>query len=133
MMNVLLSENHRRVLSSAFYMIEKTLSELDSEIRQSERTTIVKKAADLSENEQKKYVDNFKTIIALVRRLSEKYNLSLADCTLRQKILSGKMIMWEILCETNANKLEQYGAISKNIGREIDLDITNLMELIERI
>jgi len=133
MVNIPLSENHRRVLSSAFYMVEKTISELDREIRQSERTAIKKTTADLSTNDRKIYADNFKAIAALVRRLSEKYNLSLADCTLHQKISASKMILWEILCETKAKKLKQYGILNDNIAHDIDLDIANLMKLIERI
>ncbi|MCF6182615.1 hypothetical protein [Lutibacter sp.] len=133
MKKIALSDNHKRVLESSIYLIEKLSLELEQELNGSNNKIMNNVIND--EDEKKIYHINLliQEIKAEINFITIKYNLKPVSHNLSQFIDSRKAKMWEILCDTKPEKLKGWGNFPKKYSKELDSDVDKLLKLVESI
>ncbi len=133
MEKITLSDNHKRVLESSIYLIEKLSLELEQELNDSNNKIMNNVIND--EDEKKNYHINLliQGIKAEINLITIKYNLKPVSHNLSQFVNSRKAKMWEILCDTKSEKLKGWGNFPKKYSKELDSDVDKLLKLVESI
>ena len=128
-----LSDNHKRAIFSAMFLIEKLTIELENELLHYHQK-IMSTITDLDETvDLQHYATIIEEIKTKVRYMADKYNLKPTSYDLGQIINSRKSKMWEILCDTKSSKLKSRGEFPPEYALEFDADIENLLKLTELI
>lgn len=97
---ITLSDNHRRSLSSAIYLVEKIAVEIENELCNPTDLVMTKTASDKTEDELKRMQAVLVEIKAYVGYMAIKYNLKSKNLDLNNVLRAQKSKMWEIFYVT---------------------------------
>jgi hypothetical protein len=133
MNKIVLSDNHRRSVSSSMHIIEKMLIEIEKTIANPDSGVLSKTINDMPDIDTAHYSRTISKIKSEIKHLSEKYNLRTEEIKMSRLINSRKAKMWETITDTFSRKLKGYKEFSKEIAEEFDADISKLKELIDAL
>ena len=128
-----LSDNHRRSLSSAIYLVEKIAVEIENELCNPTDLVMTKIVRDKTEDELERMQAALVEIKAYVEYMAIKYSLKSKNLDLNNVLRAQKSKMWEILCDSNSKGLRGYGKFPDEYADEFDKDIDDLQDLIKKI
>jgi len=128
-----LSDNHRRSLSSAIYLVEKIAVEIENELCNPTDLVMTKIVRDKTVAELERMQDVLVEVKAYIEYMAIKYNLKSKDLDLNNVLRAQKSKMWEILCDSNSKGLRGYGKFPDEYADEFDKDIDDLQDLIKKI
>lgn len=129
----ILSDNHRRSVSSSMHIIEKMLLEIERVINIPDTgvlSKVVNDMADMDKNYYNKSIEKIKTEIDYI---TNKYNLRKEEIMMSRLINSRKAKMWETINDTFSRKLKGYKEFPKETAEEFDTDINRLRTVIEEL
>lgn len=126
----MLSDNHRRAVSASMYLIEKIVGELENELLGSGEKVMTKIPGT---SDMKHYEVIVKEIKSYICYMHDKYDLRPFSFSLSQVVNSRKSKMWEVLCDTKSEKLNNRGKFPSEYAKEFDADIDKLLKLTESL
>lgn len=133
MIKIVLSENHRRSVSSSMHIIEKMLIEIERTISNPDSGYLSRTVNDLPGIDMAHYSLAIAGIRSEIKHISEKYNLRTEEIKMSRIINSRKSKMWETVIDTTSRKLKGYKEFPKEIAAEFDADIAKLKDLIDSL
>jgi hypothetical protein len=133
MNKIILSENHRRSVSSSVHIIEKMLIEIEKVISHPDGGVLSRTVNDMPDIDMNHYRSAIKNIKSEIRVISEKYNLRSEEIKMSRVINSRKAKMWETITDTSSRKLKGFKEFPKEIADEFDTDIARLKKAIDAL
>ena len=133
MHKIVLSENHRRSVSSSIHIIEKMLIEIERAIAHPDNGFLSKTINDMQDMDMTHFTSAVAGIKSEIKHISEKYNLRTEEIKLSRIINSRKAKMWETVTDTTSRKLKGYKEFPKETAVEFDNDISRLKALIDSL
>ena len=128
---IVLSENHRRSVSSSIHIIEKMLLEIERVISAPDNGVLLKTVNDVPDIDEEHYAIAIKNIKSEIKYISVKYSLRTEEIKMSRLINSRKAKMWETVTDTTSKKLKGYKEFPKENAEEFDADIAKLKQLID--
>jgi hypothetical protein len=129
----ILSDNHRRSVSSSMHIIEKMLLEIENIISRPDTGVLSKIVNDMPDIDMVHYSRAIENIKLELHRISEKYNLRKDEIMMSRLINSRKAKMWETVTDTTSRKLKGYKEFPKELAVEFDADIAWLKAAIDNL
>lgn len=129
----ILSDNHRRSVSSSMHIIEKMLLEIEKTINIPDTGVLSKVVDDMPEIDRDRYKIAIGNIKAELEHISEKYNLRKEEIMMSRLINSRKAKMWETITDTSSRKLKGYKEFPKELAAEFDEDMGRLKKVIDEL
>lgn len=126
-----MNDNHRRNLSSALKVIEKLISEIETGISDTDKGVMFHLSNHMSDSRKREILMQITDIRSFIKILHSKYNLLSETLNLEWLIKINQTKMWEILCDINRKRLNNYGHIDVETGSEIESDVEKLLKMIE--
>jgi hypothetical protein len=131
MQKVVLSENHRRSVSSSMHIIEKMVIEIEKTIANPDSGVLSRTINDMPDIDLEHYKSAISKIKSEIIHIAEKYNLRTEEIKMSRLVASRKAKMWETVTDTSSRKLKGYKEFPKELAAEFDADISKLKELID--
>jgi len=128
-----LPENHRKSLTSALIMVEQMLSELENSIVQQQEGCCFAIVNDIGAETSQHNLEVIKEARRQLCVLASKYGAGKYNQSLRKIINAKKTRIWEILCDIKSKKQKSFGEFPKELVREYDSDIEELLAVTEKI
>jgi hypothetical protein len=129
----ILSDNHRRSVSSSMHIIEKMLLEIENVISRPDTGVLSKIVNDMHDIDMIHYSSAIENIKLEINRISEKYNLRKDEIMMSRLVNSRKAKMWETVTDTTSRKLKGYKEFPKELAAEFDADISRLKAAIDNL
>jgi neutral trehalase len=129
----ILSDNHRRSVSSSMHIIEKMLLEIEKVISSPDKGVLSKVVNDMPDLDAEHYTEAIAKIKKELNSISAKYNLRTEEIMMSRLVNSRKAKMWETINDTFSRKLKGYKEFPKETAEEFDSDISRLRKLIEEL
>ena len=133
MKKITLNDNHRRSLTSSLMIVEKSLVELEESIAGNYNTCCFEVKKDVEPEIMNENLALIKEARKVICNLTEKYGTSRSVQSLRRLIDTKQTRMWEILCDSRSRKMKGFGEFPKELSKEYDRDIDELMAIISKI
>ena len=133
MEKIILSENHRRSVTSSLKIVEELLNEIENVLNHPANGFLSKMTVDISKQNKKASFQNITKARQLIQKLFIKYGLSVQYSVMSRFFDSRKSKIWEILCDTTSTRLRGYGEFPMEHSVEFDNDINQLQELVSQI
>ena len=128
---IILSDNHRRSVSSSIQIIDKMMMDIERVLLNPPEGVISKTVNDISDQDADHYMSVIKEMKIQINSLVEKYNLKTEEIKTSRIIGSRKAKMWETIKDTNSRKLKGYSKFPVECAEEFDSDINKLLKLID--
>ena len=130
---ILLTDNHKRSLSSTFMIVERLLVDLADAMVNSTQTCCyeLKKDIDIATIEQNQKA--IKEALSLICSLKEKYDTEKTVQSLKRIVDAKKTKIWETLHNSKSRRMKGFGEFPQKQGKEYDEDIDQLMAIAEKI
>ena len=128
-----LQENHRRSLTSTLLIVEQLLIEIEDLMTSQYKTCCFEIKNDIGNdiiNQNLKVIKDARNHIC---NLADKYSTDMHTQSLQRIIDVKKTKIWEILCDSKAKKLKEFGVFPQNLVKEYDSDINELMAIADKI
>jgi hypothetical protein len=129
----ILSDNHRRSVSSSMHIIEKMLLEIEKTINFPDTGVLSKVVDDMPDIDRDHYSEAIGNIKVQLEFISEKYNLRKEEILMSRLVNSRKAKMWETITDTTSRKLKGYKEFPKELAAEFDEDISLLKKAIDEL
>jgi hypothetical protein len=133
MERILLSDNHRRSISSSMQIIDKMMMDIERALLNPTEGVISKTVNDIPDQSAGHLISVIKEMKQQIRSLVVKYNLKTEEVKASRIISSRKAKMWETITDTNSRKLKGYSKFPVEFAEEFDRDISGLRKLIETL
>jgi hypothetical protein len=133
MNKVVLSENHRRSISSSMLIVEKMMMDIEKVVFNPSEGVISRTLNDISDLNPEHYTSVISDLKKQIACLVEKYNLRTEEVKLSKILSSRKAKMWETITDTTSRKLKGYSKFPVELAEEFDRDINKLLKLIETL
>lgn len=133
MNKIVLSENHRRSISSSVLIIEKMMTDIEKAIFYPSDGVISRTINDIHDLNPEHFASVIKNFKMEIDSLVKKYNLRTEEVKLSRIINSRKAKMWETVTDTFSKKLKGYKEFPKEIAAEFDADLTKLQKIIDSL
>jgi len=130
---IVLSENHRRSISSSMMIIERMMMDIERALLNPPDGVMSKTVNDIPDLNANHYVSDLNEMKIQISNLAYKYNLKSEEVRLSRMINSRKAKMWETIKDTSSRKLKGYGKFPIEFAEEFDKDIKNILKLIENL
>jgi hypothetical protein len=130
---IILSDNHRRSISSSMMIIERMMTDIERALLNPYDGVMSKTVNDIDDLDTNHFISVLKKMTEQISNLSNKYNLKTEEVKLSRIINSRKAKMWETIKDTSSRKLKGYGKFPVEFTEEFDKDIKNLLRLIETL
>jgi hypothetical protein len=130
---ILLTDNHKRSLSSTLIIVEQLLVDLSNVMVNLNQTCCyeLKKDIDNATIEQNQKV--IKEALSLICSLQEKYNTDKAVQSLQRIVDAKKTKIWETLHNSKSRRMKGFGEFPQKLVKDYDGDIDQLMAIAEEI
>jgi len=128
-----LPENHRKSLTSAFIMVEQMLSELEDSIVQQHEGCCFAVENDIGSETARHNLEVIREAREKLCMLAAKYGAGKYNQSLRKIINAKRTRIWEILCDIKSRKQKGFGEFPKELIKEYDSDIDELLSITEKI
>jgi hypothetical protein len=133
MNKIVLSENHRRSISSSMMIIERMMIDMERALLNPPDGVMSKTVIDIPDLNTDHFIIVLKEMRRQISNLANKYNLKTEEVKLSRIINSRKAKMWETIKDTTSRKLKGYGKFPIEFAEEFDKDIKNILKLIETL
>ena len=133
MNKIVLSENHRRSISSSMQIIEKMMMDIERIVLNPPEGMMLKTINDIPDLKTNHFISVLKEMKIQISSLVIKYNLKTEEVKKSRIINSRKAKMWETITDTNSRKLKGYSKFPVEFAEEFDKDINKLLKLIETL
>ena len=130
---IVLSENHRRSISSSMMIIERMMMDIERVLLNPPDGVMSKTVNDIPDLNANHFISVLNEMRRQISTLVNKYNLKTEEVKLSRIINSRKAKMWETIKDTTSRKLKGYGKFPVEFAEEFDKDIKNLLKLIETL
>ncbi len=128
-----LSENHKRAVGSSLLLAEIKLIELENLIAHIPEASMYMVQDDLTEEQKKIVLTAIKDMKLQISILHQKYDLRKEINPLSQFLRSANAQLWEVLCDTQINKLKGYGKFAEEENpEELQKDVEGLLGLLTK-
>lgn len=128
-----LTENHRRSLTSGLMIVEQMLVEIEDYLRAMKKYCCFEVDDDIDTDDRNYNLETINTARDQICKLAEKYNTTKHHQSLSRVINAKKTKIWEVLCDIKSKKQKGFGEFPKEMVKEYDKDIEQLMSLTDRI
>lgn len=128
-----LTENHRRSLTSALLTVEQMLFDLESVLNTKTEGCCYEVKKDIDDETICRNLEVIKDARKKLCQLASKYDTKKYSQSLKKIVNAKKNRMWEILMDMKPKKQKGFGEFPKEIAKEFDRDIEELLEITERI
>lgn len=128
-----LKENHRRSLTSALLMVEQILVEMEDYLAVPRNYCCFELDYDINSDDKDYNLEIIGKAHEQICKLAEKYNTAKHHQSLSKVINAKKTRIWEILCDIKSRKQKGFGEFPKEMIKEYDNDIDELMSFNNRI
>lgn len=128
-----LTENHRRSLTSALIMIEQMLAEMEDSIVHRREGCCFAVDNDISSEIARHNLEVIREAREKLCMLAAKYGTWKYNQSLRKILNAKKTRIWEILSDIKSRKSRGFGEFPKEIVREYDSDVEELLSVTEKI
>jgi len=129
----MLSDNHKRSVSSSMYLVEKLIDEIEYELHHYHGKVMT----TINDGTESTDLQNFALLVQEIKSyiafMADKYNLQPTQFNVSQFINSRKSKIWEILSNSKSRSLKGFGEFPPEYAQEFDSDIEKLLKLTERI
>ena len=133
MKKIILSEPHRRTLSSSIKVVEKLLNEIEMELKYPGNGILNIMENNIDESTKYEMLETITNAKNHIHKLVDKYELSGNTIQFNNYLNSCKSSIWEILSDTASKKMKAYGVFPKEFAHEFDQDINQLQILINEL
>lgn len=130
---IILQENHRRSLTSTLLIVEQLLVEIEDLINRPYSTCCFEIKNDIERDTAIRNLEIIAEARKVICNLTEKYDTAKTGQSLQRIIAVKKTRIWEILCDSRAKKLKGFGDFPKELIKEFDNDIDELMNITNNI
>ena len=130
---IVLTENHKRSLSSTLIVVEQILIDIEAIMVNSNQTCCYELKKDLDNITVEHNQKVIKEALALICILKEKYNTQKATQSVQRIIDAKKTKIWETIHNSKSRKIKGFGDFSQKIVNEYDSDLDRLLSITERI
>lgn len=131
--NILLSENHKRSLSSTLMVVEQSLIELKDLMENLKQSCCYEIKKDLDDNTIEHNQKVIEEALQVVCLLKEKYDTDKTVQSLQRIIDAKKTKIWETLHNSKSRRMKGFGEFPQKIVKEYDSDLDCLMTITENI
>lgn len=128
-----LTENHRRSLTSALMMVEQMMIEMKDALLISYDACCLEIEKDISEKDKNYDLEIINKALEQICKLADKYETEKRKQSLKRIVNAKKTKSWEILCDMKSRKQKGFGEFPKELIKEYDSDIEELLIIIEKI
>ena len=128
-----LTENHRRSLTSALMIVEQMLSEIKESLTIKNELCCSEMQIDISDEERSYNLGIVDKALKQICKLAEIYETEKYHQSLRRVINAKKTKIWEILCDMKSKKQKGFGEFPKELVKEYDRSIDELLAIIDKI
>lgn len=128
-----LRENHRRSLTSALIMVEQMLVEMEEYLCVPKNYCCFEVDNDIKNNDKDHDLEIIGKAREQICKLAEKYSTGKQCQSLKKSINAKKTKIWKILCDVKSRRQKGFGEFPKEMIKEYDNDIDELMALTEKI
>jgi hypothetical protein len=130
---IILTDNHKRSLSSTLMVVEQLLFELQDVMVNSNQTCCYELKKDLDNRTIEHNQEIIKEALSLTCTLKEKYNADKAVQSMQRIIDAKKTKIWETLHNSKSRRMKGFGEFPQKLIKEYDNDLDHLMEITEKI
>jgi hypothetical protein len=130
---IVLSENHRRSISSSMLIIERMMMDIERALLNPPDGVMSKTVNDIPDLDADHFITVLKEMERHLNSLAIKYNLKTEEVKLSRMINSRKAKMWETIKDTSSRKLKGYGKFPVEFAEEFDKDMKIILKLIEAL
>lgn len=130
---ILLSENHKRSLSSTLMVVEQLLIELKDLMEKPKQSCCYEIKKDLDDTSIEYNQKVIEEALSVVCSLKEKYDTNKTVQSLQRIIDAKKTKIWETLHNSKSRRMKSFGEFPQKLVREYDSDLDCLMTITENI
>jgi hypothetical protein len=130
---IILTDNHKRSLSSTLMVVEQLLFELQDVMVNSNQTCCYELKKDLDNRTIEHNQEIIKEALSLTCTLKEKYNADKAVQSMQRIIDAKKTKIWETLHNSKSRRMKGFGEFPQKLIKEYDNDLDHLMAITEKI
>jgi hypothetical protein len=130
---IILTDNHKRSLSSTLMVVEQLLFELQDVMVNSNETCCYEFKKDLDNITIEHNQKIIKEALLLTCTLKEKYNADKAVQSMQRIIDAKKTKIWETLHNSKSRRMKGFGEFPQKLIKEYDNDLDHLMAITEKI
>ncbi|MCA1816545.1 MAG: hypothetical protein LC746_09100 [Acidobacteria bacterium] len=129
-----LNENQRRALSTRLGMIERHLCDVERlAAGEPTRGAVFQVTNDLTEEQKSAVLSLTGEARGIISELRDRFGLEARREDVRRLLFGLFSVLWAILEDTHAAKLEGFGGVSPELSRLLDPKLDELIEVFERI
>ena len=129
-----LQDNHTRSLSVTSKLIEKSINEIESILKQDYKNNFVEIIEPVYSNEER---EKFFELLKELKEANKKMFLSLKlkpnRLTEDRVVFAQLNYLWTILLDSKSEKLHRYGDLAEQDGEIVDEHIDKLLAIIEKL
>ncbi len=130
---IILSDNHKRSLSSTLIIVEQLLVDLKDLMVNSNQACCYELEKDINDSTIEQNLKIIEEALAQICALKEKYSIDKTVQSLQRVINAKKTKIWETLHNSKSRRVKGFGEFHQSLIREYDSDIDYLMAIAEKI
>ena len=130
---IILTENHKRSLSSTLVVVEQILVDLEDLMVNSNQTCCFELKKDLDNITIGHNQKVIREALEVICSLKDKYNTDKTVQSLQRIVDAKKTKIWETLHNSKSRRMKGFGEFSQKIVKEYDSDLDHLMAITEMI
>ncbi len=130
-----MDENHKRVLSNSFLIIEEDLRILSSEMQAGgtrDRDTIFySKVNDIDEITATRILSGTQSMLQELKRIKEEAGLETKEESIRREVYSLVTEIWTLLEDLKPKRLAAYGPLTERDKKLLNPQIQELLKIVD--
>jgi hypothetical protein len=130
---IILTENHKRSLSSTLMVVEQLLFELRDVINNTNQKCCYELNKDIDCELLEHNIKIISEARELVCSLKEKYSTDKTTQSLKRIVDAKKTKIWETLHNSKSRRMKGFGEFPQKLVKEYDNDLDQLMSITENI
>jgi hypothetical protein len=130
---IILTENHKRSLSSTLMVVEQLLFELRDVINNTNQKCCYELNKDIDYKTLEHNIKLISDAVALICSLKEKYSTDKTTQSLKRIVDAKKTKIWETLHNSKSRRMKGFGEFPQKLVKEYDNDLDQLMSITENI
>jgi hypothetical protein len=130
---IILSDNHKRSLSSTLIIVEQHLFEIRDVMDDTNQKCCFEITKDIDSRSIEHNKDVINEALALICSLKEKYCTDKATQSLKRVVNAKKSKIWETLHNSKSRRMKGFGEFPQKIVKEYDNDLDQLISITEKL
>jgi hypothetical protein len=130
---IILSDNHKRSLSSTLIIVEQLLTDIKDLMVSSNQACCYELQKDINYSTVEQNLKIIDEALAQICLLKEKYSIDKTFQSLQRVVNAKKTKIWETLHNSKSRRAKGFGEFPQSLIKEYDNDIYHLMAIAEKI